>query len=776
MNKLQSQVLGYPRMGEKRQLKKALELYWKDSCGSSKDALVACAAEIKKTNWQAQKCAGLSYVTVNDFSYYDQVLDTSLLLNIIPDRFAGHKETGVFNSESYFSLLFAIARGSREDTCGCGSQKGTASEMTKWFDTNYHYIVPEFSAQSLAGAKLKPSKLLAELNEAQNSGVKAKPVVIGPVTYVRLGKSSLEKKLVFDKILPLYLELLQTLSSKVELVQFDEPIFALDLTDEEKEQLKQAYGAIAAEAKRVGIKIQVCNYFGSLGANFDLYSSLPVDVLHFDLVRGNEDVSRICKVKVPQVSLGLVNGRNIWINDLESSVKIAKKVVAELGADRVIIASSCSLLHSPVTLRHENKLEPWLKEWLAFAEEKLLEIEVIANAAGGSTEKDAQIKHNKEVLSKRASSERVHNRETKERLAGITPEMFDRKSPFVERIEIQREKLGYPLFPTTTIGSFPQTSEIRSLRVKLKAGELTAEQYDAALMEETKKCIAWQEDVGLDVLVHGEYERNDMVEYFGELLNGFAFTKNGWVQSYGSRCVKPPIIFGDVSRTSPMTVGWSSYAQGLTAKPMKGMLTGPITILQWSFVREDISRKDVSYQIALALRDEVVDLADAGLKAIQIDEPALREGLPLRSSEWNEYLDWSVKAFRLSASGISDDVQIHTHMCYCEFNDIIDSIAALDADVISIEASRSNMELLQAFVDFKYPNDVGPGIYDIHSPRVPEKDEMVALAEKACEVLNPAQIWINPDCGLKTRGWPEVKESLLNLVAVAKELRGKYQK
>src|SRR5690606_7268085 len=562
----------------------------------------------------------------------------------------------------------------------------------------------------------------------------------------------------------------------VEWIQFDEPFLALDLTEKEKKAFEYAYQAIKRELPHV--KTLVATYFEALGDNITLATALPVSALHIDLVRGEDQLDRVLPhiQEAMTLSLGVVDGRNIWKNDFSRSLSLIDKAVNHLGTTRVMIAPSCSLLHSPCDLdleKNEDKLSREIKRWMAFARQKLSEVVLLKQLAQPETKAqfaDA-LAENQAAIASRKTSSLIHNPAVKDRVENISDRDDRRNSPFSIRKQLQKEALDLPRFPTTTIGSFPQTAEVRSWRAKWKKNALSSEEYDALVREEIERAIRWQEEVGLDVLVHGEFERNDMVEYFGEQLAGFAHSSNGWVQSYGSRCVKPPIIFGDVSRPEPMTVAWSKYAQSLTTRPVKGMLTGPVTILQWSFVRDDQLRSQTAFQIALAIRDEVCDLEKAGIRIIQIDEPALREGLPLKKADWQSYLDWAVKAFRISAGGVRDETQIHTHMCYSEFNDIIEHIAAMDADVITIECSRSQMELLDAFADFKYPNDIGPGVYDIHSPRVPSKDEMVYLMNKAIAVLPADQLWVNPDCGLKTRHWEETKKALTEMVEAARELR-----
>lgn len=760
---LKTNVLGYPRVGANRELKKAEEAYWAGK--ATKEELLKTAAEIRKSNWLLQKEAGIDLIPSNDFSFYDQTLDLSLCVGAIPERYNALKNDRL-------DLYFAMAHGLQKNGIDV-----TAMEMTKWFDTNYHYIVPEFAKNQ--EFTLLYNKAAEEFKEALSLGIKTKPVLIGPITYLLLGKekeSGFNRVDLIDKLLPVYLEILRQLESLgAEYVQIDEPILATDIDEEIKSLYRKVFVEITKATK---LKIVLATYFDSLADNTDLATELNVSVLHIDLVRAPQQwknvVSRLKGDTI--LSLGIVDGRNIWKNDFAKSLEIIEGVKSQLGENRMIISTSCSLLHSPFDLdneKNEKSLPAEVKRWMAFARQKVNEVVTLAELAGDAPSEKAKLalKNNILDIENRRSSALTNNEEVKKRMAGITPAFSQRKSPFATRIKEQRRVLNLPLFPTTTIGSFPQTVEVRSWRSKFKKGEITRAEYNNLLKGEIEKTIRKQEEIGLDVLVHGEAERNDMVEYFGEQLSGFAFTQNGWVQSYGSRCVKPPVIYGDVARPNAMTIDWITYAQSLTDKPVKGMLTGPVTILQWSFVRNDQPRAVTMKQIALAIRDEVVDLEKAGIKVIQIDEPAIREGLPLRKSERKAYLDNAVESFRISASGVKDETQIHTHMCYCEFNDIIEHIALMDADVITIECARSQMELLESFVKFKYPNEIGPGVYDIHSPRVPSVDEMVALMQKAAQVISPSQLWVNPDCGLKTRGWAETEASLRNMVEAAKVLR-----
>lgn len=753
--------LGFPRIGAQRELKKVLESYWKGE--STQEQLLTVAKAIRAENWKRQHDAKITHNPSGDFAFYDQVLNHTLMFGAIPSRYAALK-----NGDP-LTLYFAMARGMQKDGIDV-----VACEMTKWFDTNYHYLVPEFSAET--SFELGYAPVVEQFKEAKAAGVMTRPVVIGPVTYLLLGKmkGGASAMSLLPKLLPAYTKLLAELKAAgADWVQIDEPYLAMDLAADAKEAYKTAY----AELAKSGLKLMLTTYFAGLRDNTDLAFSLGTAGVHVDLVREPAQLDTVLKaVKAEQtLSLGVVDGRNIWKTDLAAALAMLEKAKAAIGLDRMVVAPSCSLMHSPVDLANETKLDAELKQWLAFGQQKLEEIAVLAAAVKGgeaAASVKAALDANAQAIAARRTSTRIHNTAVKERFAKIDAKMLDRKNPFKTRVAAQQALLKLPLLPTTTIGSFPQTAEVRAARADFKAGKIDAAQYDAFLEKTTRACVEYQEKADIDVPVHGEFERNDMVEYFGEQLSGFTFTANGWVQSYGSRCVKPPVIFGDVSRPEPMTVRWSKFAQTLTKRPMKGMLTGPVTILQWSFVRDDQPRETTCKQIALAIRDEVVDLEKAGIRVIQIDEPAVREGLPLRNADKASYLKWAVDSFRLSAAGVEDATQIHTHMCYAEFNDIMQPIADMDADVISIETSRSAMELLQAFVDFKYPNQIGPGVYDIHSPRVPKQEEMVTLLRKALEVLEPNQIWVNPDCGLKTRGWKEVELALNAMVAAAKQLRG----
>lgn len=764
MTKIRTNILGYPRIGAHRELKRAEEAYWAGKI--SRQELLDTAALIRKENWQLQKEAGIDLIPSNDFSFYDQTLDLSLALGVIPERYNSLKDDRL-------ELYFAMAHGYQKDGIDV-----TAMEMTKWFDTNYHYIVPEFTRNQKF--ELTFNKAALEFKEALDLGIRTKPVLTGPVTYLLLGKekeSGFNRLELLDSLLPVYIGLLRQLEELgAEYVQIDEPFLNTDITDD----IRNAYRKAFAEINRcTKVKVILTTYFDGLADNASLAVELKPAILHIDVVRAPmswEDVVRLLP-KDASLSLGVVDGRNIWKNDLSHSLDIINKVKTIVGPERLLVGTSCSLLHSPIDLDNENNeksLPAEVKRWLAFARQKVSETVILADLAGRSPSytSKAALQSNVADIEDRRTSALTNNDQVKRRVESVTPDFASRKSPFSQRIAVQHRDLNLPLFPTTTIGSFPQTAEVRSWRSRYKKGDITKDEYTALLKGEIERTIRRQEEIGLDVLVHGEAERNDMVEYFGEQLNGFAFTRNGWVQSYGSRCVKPPVIYGDVSRPRPMTVDWSTYAQSLTDKPVKGMLTGPVTILQWSFVRNDQPRALTMKQIALAIRDEVLDLEKAGIRIIQIDEPAIREGLPLRKADREEYLDKAVEAFRISASGVKDSTQIHTHMCYSQFNDIIRHIALMDADVITIECARSQMNLLGAFAEFRYPNEIGPGVYDIHSPRVPSVDEMVTLLRKAAQVIKPEQLWVNPDCGLKTRGWEETGESLRNMVEAARIMRG----
>ena len=746
--------LGFPRIGPDRELKKAVEKFWAGK--SDAGELIETAAHIRRGNWMLQKQLGLDHIPCGDFSLYDHVLDTIAMTGAVPPRF------GWSGARVDIETYFAMARG-RDDAA--------AMEMTKWFDTNYHYIVPEFSRDT--NFRLASEKIVEEYKEAKSLGIATRPVLLGPVSFLFLGKSSdgSARVALLDSLVKVYSDVLEKLAAAgAEWVQIDETILVLDLPESVRNLFERAYAKLAASK----IKILLAAYFDELRENLDLAFRLPVRAVHLDLVRAPQQLARAL-ASVPKdkiLSLGVVDGRNVWRSDLDAILAVVKKAAETLGKERLFVAASCSLLHCPVDLDSERDLDDELRSWLAFAKQKAREIVTISRAVneGDNTVSDA-LASSRAAAAARRVSRRIHNPMVKGRVEKITPEMFEREAPFTLRRRAQQSALGLPELPTTTIGSFPQTKEIRAARADFLAGRMTAADYEATLKREIEQVVRFQEEIDLDVLVHGESERSDMVEYFGERLDGFAFTRNGWVQSYGSRCVRPPIIFGDVARPDPMTVTWTTFAQSLTKRPMKGMLTGPVTILQWSFVRDDQPRKTTCEQIALAIRDEVLDLEAAGIGVIQIDEPAIREGLPLRRDRWNDYLMWAVDSFRLSAAGARSATQIHTHMCYSEFNDMLAAIARMDADVISIESSRSKMELLTAFREYEYPSDVGPGVYDIHSPRVPSVEEMAELLQLALQVIPCERLWVNPDCGLKTRAWKEVRPALKNMVEAARRLR-----
>ncbi|GFZ92700.1 5-methyltetrahydropteroyltriglutamate--homocysteine S-methyltransferase [Dyella caseinilytica] len=745
--------LGFPRIGRRRELKRALETYWQDGNATP---LLDTAKALRRRHWELASAAGIRTVAVNDFSLYDHVLDTAVLFDAVPDRYR------TLLRENPLAGYFAMARGNRELH---------ALEMTKWFDTNYHYIVPELRAGQRF--RLNANKPLAEWLEARELGIDARPVLLGPVSFLLLSKTvdGSDTLNLLDSLIPAYIELLEQLAQAgVAWVQLDEPCLVQDLDAATKHAYEAAYTALAigTSPKRL-----LTTYFGSLGDNLTLATSLPVDGLHIDLVRAPEQLDSVLSALPKQrvLSAGIIDGRNIWRSEPARVLPLIEKIAAARGTDALWLAPSCSLLHVPIDASQETALPADLRSWLAFAQQKLEEIQHYAKALDGDATAKAALNEQSALLTARKRAHGVQRNEVRARANTLSPQATQRRSSLAHRRRVQAEALALPPLPTTTIGSFPQTDILRHARADHRAERIDNHTYEAVLREEIERVIRFQERIGLDVLVHGEPERNDMVEYFGEQLDGFAFTRHGWVQSYGSRCVKPPIIWGDVSRPQPMTVAWSRYAQSLTDKPVKGMLTGPVTVLQWSFVRDDLSRDQVCLQLALALRDEVHDLESAGIRVIQIDEPALREGLPIRHAEHAPYLDWAVRCFRITAGGTSDGTQIHTHMCYSEFNDIIEAVAALDADVISIESSRSRMELLQAFEDFRYPGSIGPGVYDIHSPRVPSQQEMVDLLERALTVLEPGQLWVNPDCGLKTRGWKETEPALVAMVNAARALR-----
>lgn len=743
---------GFPRVGAKRELKFAQERYWRKEL--AEHDLLDIAKGLRAKNWQHQTEANADFVTVGDFTFYDHILDLQVATGAIPTRFG-------FDSQALsLEQFFELARGNANQP---------AIEMTKWFDTNYHYLVPEFHKNTQF--KANPTHYVQQVQEAKALGYTPKATIVGPISFLFLGKEKGEET--FDRLsllpqlLPVYIDILNAIADAgCEWIQIDEPVLAVDLPHAWLNAFQNAYAALS----KVNAKLLLATYFGSVAEHAPLLTSLPVAGLHIDLVRAPEQVSAFTKYN-KVLSVGVIDGRNIWRANLNTVLDTLAPLKVQFG-DRLWIAPSCSLLHVPYDLSVETKLDKDLYSWLAFCLQKVEELNILKQALNnGRDSVKTALLASQAAADARASSKVIHRPEVAERLRSLPADADQRKSPFAERIKLQQAWLNLPLLPTTNIGSFPQTSEIRQARAAFKKGDLSESEYETAMKKEIAYVVEQQEKLDLDVLVHGEAERNDMVEYFGELLDGYAFTKFGWVQSYGSRCVKPPIIFGDVVRPAPMTVAWSTYAQSLTKKTMKGMLTGPVTMLQWSFVRNDIPRSEVCKQIGLALNDEVLDLEKAGIKVIQIDEPAIREGLPLKRADWDAYLQWATEAFRLTSYGAEDSTQIHTHMCYSEFNDILPAIASMDADVITIETYRSDMELLTAFGDFKYPNDIGPGVYDIHSPRVPNPEEIEHLLRKALDVIPAERLWVNPDCGLKTRAWPETNAALKVMVDVTKKLR-----
>ena len=769
--------LGYPRIGPKRELKWALENYWAGKIDA--EELQRIAHGLRLEHRRLQQHLGIDHIPSNDFSLYDHVLDTIAMVGAVPERYGWQDDT--VDLTTYFAMARGI-QGERHSADGNTETVDIAAmEMTKWFDTNYHYIVPEFAPDQTF--QLAATQPIDAFEEGRAQGVPTRPVLLGPVSFLLLGKPTVpdfNPLTLLDRLLPVYADVLRRLAAAgAEWVQIDEPCLVLDLEPAAQQAFQTAYEQLAEDAP--DLKLLLATYFGDLRDTLSTALQLPIAALHLDLVRAPAQLAEALEQVPPQMalSLGVVDGRNIWKTDLQRALTLVQQAVTALGSERVLIGPSCSLLHTPYDLALETDLDAEIREWLAFAKQKLMEITILTRAVNDGPDSVAdELAANQAAMERRRTSPRIHNPVVKERVAAATNDstLVQRQQPFAARRDLQQQHLTLPPFPTTTIGSFPQTKEVRQARVQLREGKLTAAEYEAFLKQATADAIRIQEEIGLDVLVHGEFERNDMVEYFGEQLTGYVATRHGWVQSYGSRGVKPPIIYGDVERTQPMTVAWSHYAQSLTERIVKGMLTGPVTILQWSFVRDDQPRADTCRQIALAIRDEVQDLEASGIRAIQIDEPAFREGLPLCRADWDTYLNWAVECFRLATSGVRDETQIHTHMCYSEFNDIIGAIADLDADVISIETSRSRMELLDAFVTDQYPNDIGPGVYDVHSPRIPSHTEMEALLLRAVEVLRPEQIWVNPDCGLKTRRWEEVTPALREMVAAAQQLRASMTK
>ncbi len=750
--------LGFPRIGRQRELKFAQEKYWRGEI--TQVELTQVGKELRASHWKWQADAGVALLPVGDFAYYDQVLTLSATLNAIPKRHRGEELAEKVDLDT----LFRVARG-RAPT----GIDAPAAEMTKYFNTNYHYIVPELEEDQHFSIAF--DQIFDEVSEAQALGYQAKPVLLGPVSYLYLAKAvghDFNKLTLLPQLLKAYEDILGRFTAQgVEWVQLDEPVLALELDSEWQGAIASAYVAL----QHARVKILLASYYGTIAHHQPLVSALPVAGLHLDLVTAPEQLAVfVAHLQADQIlSLGVINGRNVWAADIDSIALRLASVANDLKG-RVWIAPSCSLLHSPVDLEVETELDASLKSQLAFAKQKLSELSLLKQVLTAPDKAESQAIIDKCVARRNARAAAADKR-VYDRVAALRGDDYERDTVFAGRQTLQQQKYQLPLLPTTSIGSFPQTPAIRGLRSRWRKGEITEAFYHDQLRQVTKDTVERQVKLGIDVLVHGEAERNDMVEYFGEQLQGFGFTKFGWVQSYGSRCVKPPLIYGDVSRPKPMTVDWAEYAQSLTEKPVKGMLTGPVTILHWSFAREDISREQIATQIGLAIRDEVIDLQNAGIGIIQIDEPAFREGLPLKRSDWDTYLQWAVDAFKLSSAGVTDETQIHTHMCYSEFNETIKAIAAMDADVITIETSRSRMELLTAFEDFEYPNEIGPGVYDIHSPNTPTVDEMVALIEKAAHKIPIRQLWVNPDCGLKTRTWDEVEPALKNLVQATKELR-----
>ncbi len=758
-----SATLGYPRIGPDRELKHATESYWAGDL--AEDELRSVGRNLRARAWETQAEAGIDHVPSNDFSLYDQVLDTVALLGAVPDRYRWSDET--VDLDTYF----AMARGAQTDELDV-----QAMEMTKWFDTNYHYIVPEFHPDQ--EFRLASEKPFREFREARERGHVSRPVLIGPVSFILLGKATAEGfdplDAHLDAVVDVYEEVLGRLAELgADWIQMDEPCFVQDRSDAEREALRHAYGRLSEGADA---RLMVQTYFGHVAESWETLMGLPVDGIGLDFVRGRDEHLRLLEARgVPgdrHLSVGLVDGRNVWINDLESSLDLLERVSRTVDPERLVVSPSCSLMHVPLDAEREQQLDDELRSWLAFARQKLDELATLAEGTrDGRDAVEATLARNRRALQDRRSSDRIRNPAVRRRTRGLDAEGAGRETPFAERRARQGERLGLPVLPTTVIGSFPQHDEVRERRRAYRSGDLDREAYESFLEEEIRRCVEMQEDAGIDVVTHGEFERNDMVEYFAEQFEGFAFTEHGWVQSYGSRYVKPPILFGDVRRPDPVTVRWWKHAASCTEHPVKAMLTGPVTMLQWSFVRDDQPRSETTYQLALAVRDEVADLEEAGAPVIQVDEPALREGLPLRRDEWDEYLDWAVNAFRLATGTVQPETQVHTHMCYSEFNDIIEHIAAMDADVLLIENARSDAELLEVFRDFDYDHDIGPGVYDIHSPRVPPVEEMAEMIRASLSVLPDERLWVNPDCGLKTRAYEEVVPALENMVEAARRAR-----
>lgn len=755
-----STVYGYPRQGQHRELKKAVEGYWKGRVDA--DALKETAAELRRANWAQLAEAGIDEVPTGDFSYYDHVLDTSVMVGAVPPRHRAAVDADPLDG------YFAMAR---------GNQDVAPLEMTKWFDTNYHYLVPELGPDTVFTAD--SAKQVAELTEALALGHTARPVLVGPVTYLLLAKPApgvaeeFEPLTLLDRLLPVYAEVLGDLrAAGAEWVQLDEPAFVQDRTPAELNAAARAYRDLGALTDRP--KLLVASYFDRLGEALPVLAKAQVEGLALDFTEAAaanlDDLAAVGGLPGKRLVAGVVNGRNIWINDHEKSLATLATLLGLAG--RVDVAASCSLLHVPLDTAPERDLDPQVLRWLAFARQKTAEIVTLAKGlAQGTGAVAAEIAANRAALASRADSALTRDPAVRARTAAVTEADARRPQPYPERAVAQRDRLRLPLLPTTTIGSFPQTGEVRAARADLRAGRIDAAGYEERIAAEIAEVIAFQEKAGIDVLVHGEAERNDMVQYFAEQLTGYLATQHGWVQSYGTRYVRPPVLAGDISRPAPMTVGWTTYAQSLTERPVKGMLTGPVTMLAWSFVRDDQPLGETAAQVALALRDEVADLEAAGTSVIQVDEPALRETLPLRAADRPAYLEWATRAFRLTTGGVAPATQIHTHMCYAEFGDIVQAIDDLDADVISLEAARSHMEVAHELAAHGYPREAGPGVYDIHSPRVPGAEEAAALLREGLAAIPAERLWVNPDCGLKTRGWPETRASLENLVAAARTVR-----
>ena len=741
-------VVGFPRIGEQRELKKALESYWSGKI--SQDELKQTASDLRKRHWTYQKNAGIDFISINDFSFYDNMLDTTVMLNAVPEKYK--------DIDNELDRYFAMAR---------GDANHKAMEMTKWFNTNYHYIVPELNENMEFSANT--AKIKEELEEAKSLGITPKLNLIGPITFVKLSKVDGNEEVIIEKLIPVYEEILKEFKDDVKFIQIDEPYFVTNPTQRDLEILKAVYDRLGEVAPVI-----VATYFEHSNEANEVLATTPIKGMFLDFVHGAENSIKAIVDAGKEVGIGIVNGRNVWVNDIEKSAEFVKGLTEAVESDKVHVGSSCSLLHVPYTLKYETKMDEDIKSWISYALEKLDEIRVINKLVKNEelSEYDKEVlEGNKIAISTRKTSSKIHDPIVQDRVSNLTEKDKHRSMPFEKRIKLQHENLKYPILPTTTIGSFPQTPELRKLRRDYKNGLISEEEYKDKIKAMIKECVEWQEEIGLDVLVHGEFERNDMVEYFGEQLNGVAFSQNGWVQSYGSRCVKPPLIYGDVSRPKDMTVEWITYAQKLTKKPMKGMLTGPVTMLNWSFVRDDQPKRTTAYQMAIAIRDEVESLEAAGIKVIQVDEAALREGYPLRKEKRAEYEDWAITSFRITTSSVKPETQIHTHMCYSEFSDIMDAIEDMDADVISIENARSDNSLLKIFKERGYKGEIGPGVYDIHSPRIPSKEEIVEQINAILEVLPAEKVWINPDCGLKTRKWEEVKPSLKNMVDATLEVR-----